>query len=233
MSDAQRDAYADADAVYSDALGLVDRDNRNHRKKQRLILARTAAQPGDAVLEVGCGHGLHAEGYDARFRYTGVDLSPSLVDATRDRIDDGRALVADARDLPFPDDSFEAVVGTAILHHLDAQERALSEWCRVAAKSVTLMEPNYLFPKDFASAHLVPEERHKREMAPFRLRETVDAVAAEHDATGIVTPHIYTPPWPAALAGLYDVADAAARYVPVLRWVSQMQLIHVSLGDHK
>ncbi len=228
MSDIQREFFDGARRIKSDPFGWLSRDNRNHRKKQELVIERVRAGRGDRLLEVGCGHGLHARRYAHRFNYTGIDISESLVEATRE-VTPGSACVkvADATDLPMPDCYFQAVVGNAILHHLPDAEAALREWCRVVRPggSVTLTEPNYLFPKDLLETHFRAEERHKRQMAPWRLRETLAALP--HEAT--VEPVIFTLPWPTALHGLYDGIDAVMNRLPGLRWTAQMLLIHVEV----
>lgn len=229
MTTEQLDAYDGADEVTSGPFGIICRENRNHRKKQSIVLDRTAADPGAPLLEVGCGHGLHAPRYAEEFQYTGIDLSPSLVRETRRRVTavdpDASVEEMDATSLEYTDDAFDAVVGTAILHHLSDQETALREWARVTRPggSVTLMEPNYLFPLAFATTHQLSEEKHKRGMAPWRLRETLARVDG---VEWTVEPRLYTPPWPAAAAGLYDGVDSLARRVPALRWGSMMLLIH-------
>lgn len=224
----QRRTYEDQNEIESDPFGLLDRDNRNHAKKRRLIEARTAADPGDRLLEVGCGDGLHARAYADAYRYVGVDVSASLATRTAARIGRrGDAQVQDATALAFADDAFDAVVGTAVLHHMADPLAALQEWCRVVRPggSVTLAEPNYLFPKDLVTAHTVPEERHKTNMAPWRVRRLCRAVPGR----ATVEPRIYTPPWPRRAARAYDRLDAVARRLPGLRWCSQMILIHVEL----
>lgn len=225
MTEVQRDTYRGATSVYSDGFGLVPRNNRNHRKKQQLILEHTTANPGDDVLEVGCGSGLHAPVYADRFDYTGVDLSESLVTQAEERIDSGSVLQMDAMDLAFADDSFDAVVGTGILHHLSRPRQSLYEWQRVTKPggSVTLMEPNYLFPKAFASTHLDEAERHKANMAPRRLRSILASVASEW----WIEPQLYTPPWPASAHDTFDRLDAVCRHLPGIRWFGQMLLIQV------
>jgi len=229
MSDAgvQREAYASETTIHSDPLGLFSRDNRNHRKKYDLITGRMAAEPGDHVLEVGCGHGLHAREHDADYRYTGVDLSPSLVEETNARLENGRAFEMDALDLAYADGLFDSVVGTAILHHLPDARAGLREWVRVARPggSVTLMEPNYLFPKDLITAHVVEEEQHKTQMAPWRLRRDLDAVAG----SWTLEHHIFTPPWPASLAPVYDRIDDVCASLPGVRALSQMLLIDIDV----
>jgi SAM-dependent methyltransferase len=223
--EAQREAYASETTIHSDPFGLFSRDNRNHRKKYELIRERMAAKPGDQVLEVGCGHGLHAREYDADYRYTGVDLSPSLVEETNARLENGRAFEMDALGLAYADGVFDSVVGTAVLHHLPDARAALREWVRVTRPggSVTLMEPNYLFPKDLITAHVVQEEQHKTQMAPWRLRRDLDVVAE----SWTLEHHIFTPPWPEALTPLYDRIDSACASLPGVRALSQMLLIHI------
>lgn len=235
MTDTQREYYDGDTEIGSDPFHVLNRDNRNHRKKQRLILDRVSAAPGERVLEVGCGDGLHAPGYAERFDYAGVDLSPSLVEQTRERVDavtdTWTVLEDDALDLPWDDNEFQAVVGTAILHHLPDPEAALREWVRVTAPggSVTLMEPNYYFPKDFVETHAIHAERHKVNIRPSRVGEVCERVTPASGAW-TVEPCIYTPPWPNALSGGYDALDRAVSRVPVLRWASMMLLINIEMG---
>jgi SAM-dependent methyltransferase len=78
-------AFFDACApTYADQHGDADRLLR-----YRLSLVRAAArlQPGDVVLEIGCGTGFHLLALAAEYgRGLGVDLSPAMVAAARDRL---------------------------------------------------------------------------------------------------------------------------------------------------
>src|SRR4029079_12466389 len=64
-----------------------------------------------------------------------TDISPGMVAAARRNAAalgfevEGR--VADAEELPYPDASFDLVVGHAVLHHVPDVERALGEVLRV------------------------------------------------------------------------------------------------------
>jgi len=94
--------------------------------------------PYDRALELGCGTGffllnLIQSGVARRGSVT--DLSPGMVKvATRN----GQALgldidgrVADAEGIPYDDDTFDLVVGHAVLHHIPDVELALREVIRV------------------------------------------------------------------------------------------------------
>lgn len=219
MASEQRQHYERTDRVTS--LGLP-RDNRNHKKKQQLIADALHVEDGAHLLEVGCGQGIHATEYEREYNYTGVDIAESLVAQTDARTHKTATVKRmDACELPMPDNYFAAVVGTAILHHIDEQREALREWCRVAREQVVLMEPNYLFPTAFASAHLLPEERHKTSMAPWRLRSVLNDAPGEWS----VEPRLFTPPWPASVAPVFDAVDAFARRIAGIRWAGQMLLL--------
>lgn len=71
---------------------------------------------------------------------TGVDISETAVGICRDMYPDGRFLVADAKELPFPDGFFGAAVAVHCLEHLDAEEleAALREIKRVLAHPADL-----------------------------------------------------------------------------------------------
>jgi len=81
-------------------------------------------RPGDRVLELGCGPGVDAVELARGRRYTGVDLSPVMVEAARRRVPDGTFLVGDLSSVVFPPGSFDAVVALYVFGHLPAEEQA-------------------------------------------------------------------------------------------------------------
>lgn len=85
---------------------------------------RTAAQidlEGKDVLEVSCGHG-GAASYISRYlktaSYTGLDLNPAGIEYCRERhpLPGLKFVHGDAEKLPFPDESFDAVVNVEAAH---------------------------------------------------------------------------------------------------------------------
>src|SRR6202012_1387583 len=94
--------------------------------------------PYDRALELGCGTGfflLNLIQAGVARRGSVTDLSPGMVKvATRNGqslgLDiDGR--VADAEGIPYEDDTFDLVVGHAVLHHIPDVELSLREVIRV------------------------------------------------------------------------------------------------------
>ena len=83
---------------------------------------------GRHVLDVGCGSGMNSVLAATHGGFvTGIDISPSLtqlairraqLNGVADRV---RVMVTSAHDLPFAANSFDVVLGIAILHHLDLE----------------------------------------------------------------------------------------------------------------
>ena len=101
-------------------------------------VAGTRDWPYREALEVGCGTGffmlnLQLGGVIAAGHVT--DLSEKMVEVAlrnAENLDlelEGR--VADAESIPYPDDSFDLVVGHAVLHHIPDLDQALREVLRV------------------------------------------------------------------------------------------------------
>jgi SAM-dependent methyltransferase len=88
---------------------------------------------GEKVLEVGCGTGADLLQFAKHGALaTGVDLTTNHVELARIRIGE-LAVVhkADARHLPFEDESFDFVYSHGVLHHCDEPEQVVREIFRV------------------------------------------------------------------------------------------------------
>jgi SAM-dependent methyltransferase len=91
---------------------------------------------GRAVLDVGCGPGWLTVQYAAAgATVTAVDLTARAVELCRQHLA-YRGLTATVREgnaeqLPFPDDAFDLVVASGVLHHTPDVRRAIRECCRV------------------------------------------------------------------------------------------------------
>jgi ubiquinone/menaquinone biosynthesis C-methylase UbiE len=95
---------------------------------------------GKRVLLYGCGPANDAKVYldQGALQVTGIDISEAEIEeAERRALEEGYAdraefMAADAHHTAFPDDSFDLIVGAAILHHLDLTI-ALAELRRILA----------------------------------------------------------------------------------------------------
>src|ERR1700751_2247760 len=107
--------------------------------KLRKVLGSSAIDRGfDRSLEVGAGTGyfsLNLLRAGVVREVTCTDISPGMVrtlTANAHRLGlDVTTARADAESLPFADESFDLVLGHAVLHHLPNLERAFAEFHRV------------------------------------------------------------------------------------------------------
>jgi len=129
------------DAFFSDFyLRAYAEDERDAAaREQALAAARLAGCPeGGDLLDVPCGYGRHSVPLGgAGYRVVGVDRSQALLDEAQRRAGGGRWpkwVGADYRDLPFPDESFDAALNlfTSLGYLGDEQDtKALAEIGRV------------------------------------------------------------------------------------------------------
>ncbi len=88
------------------------------------------------ILEVGVGTGRVAIPLqEAGFDITGIDISEKMLDRARHK---GlrKAFIADARKIPFPDESFDATIIVHVFHLLNNRKQVLEEALRVSRREV-------------------------------------------------------------------------------------------------
>jgi SAM-dependent methyltransferase len=107
-----------------DDLQFSDDEYLDHESWVRPAFAKLGPLAGTRALDYGCGHGMAAVVMARRgATVSAFDLSDDyLAEARRRAAANGAAIdfrPADAHHLPFADESFDAVWGNAILHHLD------------------------------------------------------------------------------------------------------------------
>ena len=106
--------------------------NAYYERPAMLALAGDVA--GRRILDAGCGSGpLFAALGDRGAIVTGFDKSAAMVELARRRLgDDADLLVAElGSPLPFPDDMFDDVTASLVLHYLEDWGPALAELRRV------------------------------------------------------------------------------------------------------
>ncbi|MGE5204885.1 MAG: methyltransferase domain-containing protein [Chlamydiota bacterium] len=115
-------------------------------------IARRTGTRSLSLLEVAAGSGYVAGRTRSRLRRHGIELQPVLLDRSPAHLNgSGRAVVADARALPFADSSFDLVGSNLFVHHLEPEEviRFVREALRVCRRAVLINDlirhPLHLF----------------------------------------------------------------------------------------
>jgi 2-polyprenyl-6-hydroxyphenyl methylase/3-demethylubiquinone-9 3-methyltransferase len=114
-------------------IGLLRQENlaRNPWIKNQLSIY--FKKENISVLDIGCGGGFLTNFLASSYQVTGIDLSKeSLAIAKKqDPTQSVQYLFADATDLPFKNESFEAVFAMDLLEHVEEPERVIQEASRV------------------------------------------------------------------------------------------------------
>jgi ubiquinone/menaquinone biosynthesis C-methylase UbiE len=124
------------------------------REMRRTFLGDIDYPHGARVLDVGCGTGVLTRQLAERpgvESVVGVDAASSLLEKARELARDLEAVEfheADARELPFTDETFDVVVFDSTLSHVPEPERAIAEAYRVLRPSGLLGA----FDGDYATA---------------------------------------------------------------------------------
>ncbi|GAB7011597.1 class I SAM-dependent methyltransferase [Halorubrum trueperi] len=139
-------------------------------------------EPGDAVLDVGCGVGRTTVQLDERgMNVVGVDVSRGQIARARERFPELTLGVGDAVDLVFPDDAFDHVLfsnnGLDCIHPESARLDALRELRRVLDPNGTLAFssrnmwyrfPALLFDRGFVSRYYLTPTNRRRLFDPYK-----------------------------------------------------------------
>ncbi len=97
------------------------------------------------ILDVGTGTGFLASILvELGHKVTGLDLSERMLRVAIEKAGNAEFVLGDAENLPFKDDSFDAVICRHLLWTLPNPELVVSEWVRVAREKVVIVDGRWM-----------------------------------------------------------------------------------------
>jgi SAM-dependent methyltransferase len=135
------------------------------------------------VLEVGCGDGMiwrkNADRIPSGWRLTLTDLSEGMVRTARATLGDrAEYAVTGVEDLPYADESFDAVIANHMLFHVEDRGRAFASIRRVLRPNGTLVATT-VGRDHLRELHELVPPRSGGQFAKTRERFTVETAAEE------------------------------------------------------
>lgn len=156
-------------ASYYDVLAALMTLGREREFRDRLA-ALVDLAPGESVLDVGCGTGSLVLASKRRVgrtgMVTGIDASPEMIErARRKAMNKGEGIhfeVARVESLPFPNETFDVVLSTLVMHHLPraTRERCVSEMRRVLRPGGRLLVVDFEKPANKRGGLISHFHRH-------------------------------------------------------------------------
>jgi ubiquinone/menaquinone biosynthesis C-methylase UbiE len=155
---------------------LIDNPWRRKLQPPYETAVRHGLEPGMTVLEIGPGSGTYTLGAARRVgeqgRIVTVDIEPKMIERVRRKaevegVHNIEARVADVYDLPFEDETFDAVYMIAVIGEIPDPDRAIAEFYRVLTPSGTLVFSEILTDPDYPLAKTLVD---KASSAGFQLQ---------------------------------------------------------------
>ncbi len=115
-------------------------------RRLRIIRRMVRIQPGESLLEVGCGGG-HVLAMFPVANLTGLDVSGVILAKARRNLAhlNARLVKGEITDIDLPDDAFDKAVCTEVLEHVIDPEEILRQLQRVVVRGGTIV---VTFPND-------------------------------------------------------------------------------------
>lgn len=74
-------------------------------------------QPGDAILDIGCGPGTYLKDFEGKYSLTGIDINPQMIEAARRNIDGAQLILGDFLGHDF-DRKFKMIYSVSVLEFI-------------------------------------------------------------------------------------------------------------------
>jgi ubiquinone/menaquinone biosynthesis C-methylase UbiE len=135
------------DTLFNEAISIYN--NPHHLMHKKMVRVLKHIQPGDTLLDVGCGIGEFVVRLQDRFHtLVGVDISQAAIEFAKKRIGNSPNVVlhcGELESLHFPDEHFDVCLCLDVLEHVSNIPLVLQETHRILKKggSLFVTVPNW------------------------------------------------------------------------------------------
>jgi len=137
------------------------------------------------ILDVGCGPGADYQVLkDCKIQYTGIDITPQVIEYCKQTFPEGDFRVGDIFKLPFPDKSFDIVLCRDVLEHFPPPWESGYNW-RAALKELSRVANKFLVLNFYLGFHRENKPRvRKREDGFYEVKLSKNQFTAIYDSLG-------------------------------------------------
>jgi SAM-dependent methyltransferase len=135
-------SYYNETANTYDSLHDIEPEHTRALERAWPLVARLALR---SALDVGCGTGRSMKwlrDHAPELALSGIDPANAMLNIARQTMPDATLDLGKAEHLPYADGSFDLVVATGIMHHVDRPSAVISEMLRVAGKAIVISDHN-------------------------------------------------------------------------------------------
>lgn len=209
--------------------GLLARAlNRAYQRKANIILSKLYEPKIGRILEIGAGSGLMtyylAESY--KNEIVALDLSSEMLEVAKGRLDQHNVTcaVGDGTNPEFAEDSFDAVIGVDIIHHLDDPRTAMKNWRRLVREGgqMVFLETNVYNPINLRNIGVEHEVRSflntDKNLSLWAHDAGWGGVSAEPAPS-------FTPAGPSFLVPFFQLIDKVSPHIPYWKYMAALWLL--------
>jgi ubiquinone/menaquinone biosynthesis C-methylase UbiE len=191
-------------AVFSSVADVYDRTGVGFFSVfGRQLVADAALQPGERVLDVGCGGGAAllpaAEAVGPTGSVLGIDLAPGMVERTAAEVAQRglgniQVQVMDAQEPLLPPASFDVVTASFVAFFLPDAVAGLRAWCgllvpggRLAMTSFAGDDPRFAWQEQMFAPFAPPGVQRPQHRGPFASTEGVHELVSDAGFVGVAS----------------------------------------------
>lgn len=173
--------------------------------KREIVYALANDGPHDSIVDIGCGNASQLSQYFKGGKsIVGIDIDPKTVKEAKSMYKYIDFLCADARCIPFQDETFDLVIATEVIEHFEEGRPFVAEAFRICRKGGTMVlsTPNYLRWSSLFSRfigllkndkHPHNPKSHVKEYSPYKLIKLLRSKGFHVDAVyfGSLNPYLF------------------------------------------